>query len=64
MFCGRDTVVDALFLGLNIIKKAGGDQKYFRYFKYLDFSKKIILVTVIAGKVLANPWKYCLLCVK
>jgi UDP-N-acetylglucosamine 2-epimerase (non-hydrolysing) len=40
-----NTVIDALFLGLDIIKKTGGDNIYFKYFKFLDFSKKIILVT-------------------
>lgn len=45
IFMVGNTVIDALFMGLDIIKKTGGDPKYFKYFKFLDFSKKIILVT-------------------
>ena len=39
-----NTVIDALFFGLNVIK-AGGEKDYCRFFRDLDFSKKIILVT-------------------
>ena len=39
-----NTVIDALFFGLNVIKTEG-EKKYFRFFRDLDFSKKIILVT-------------------
>jgi len=39
-----NTVIDALFLGLNIIKKEG-EEKFYKYFDFIDFSKKIILVT-------------------
>jgi UDP-N-acetylglucosamine 2-epimerase (non-hydrolysing) len=39
-----NTVIDALYLGLDIIKKQG-DQKYKQFFSFLDFSHKIILVT-------------------
>jgi len=39
-----NTVIDALFLGLKIIEKRG-DEAYRRYFDYLDFNRKIILVT-------------------
>lgn len=45
IFVVGNTVIDALFLGLDIIKNSGGDKKYFEYFNYLDFSRKIILVT-------------------
>jgi len=39
-----NTVIDALFLGLNIIKNEGDD--YFKdEFDFIDFSKRIILVT-------------------
>lgn len=39
-----NTVIDALYLGLNIVKNDNTD-KYGKYFSFLDFSKKIILVT-------------------
>lgn len=39
-----NTVIDALFLGLDIIK-AGNEQVYNEYFKFLDVDKKIILIT-------------------
>ena len=39
-----NTVIDALFLGLEIIKSEGED-KYYNFFNFIDFSKKIILVT-------------------
>lgn len=44
VFVVGNTVIDALFLSLEISKKEG-DEKYRECFKYLDFSKKIILVT-------------------
>lgn len=44
VFMVTNTVIDALKLGLNLIKEQGED-KYVKYFNYLDFSKKIILVT-------------------
>lgn len=40
-----NTVVDALLLGLKIINKKE-ESEYLEYFKFMDFSKKIILVTV------------------
>lgn len=39
-----NTGIDALFSTLGIIRKEG-DRKYFRFFRFLDFRKKIILVT-------------------
>lgn len=39
-----NTAIDALLLGTNIIK-ANGDKIYREFFHFLDFSKKIILVT-------------------
>lgn len=39
-----NTVIDALFISLDIIRQEGED-KYQRYFSYIDFSKKVILVT-------------------
>jgi UDP-N-acetylglucosamine 2-epimerase (non-hydrolysing) len=39
-----NTVIDALYMGLNIIKSTES-KKYAAFFSYLDFSKRIILVT-------------------
>jgi UDP-N-acetylglucosamine 2-epimerase (non-hydrolysing) len=39
-----NTVIDALFLSLDIIKRDGED-KYRQFFSSIDFSKKVILVT-------------------
>jgi UDP-N-acetylglucosamine 2-epimerase (non-hydrolysing) len=39
-----NTVIDALFLGLEIIKNKGEDT-YYNYFDFIDFSQKIILIT-------------------
>jgi UDP-N-acetylglucosamine 2-epimerase (non-hydrolysing) len=44
IFIVGNTVIDALKLGLSIIK-TNSDFDYKKYFSYLDFSKKIILVT-------------------
>lgn len=39
-----NTVIDALYLGLDLIKKTDG-QAYKSFFNFIDFSKRIILVT-------------------
>lgn len=39
-----NTAIDALLLGLDLIKR-NGDKAYKEFFNFLDFSKKIILVT-------------------
>lgn len=39
-----NTVIDALHLGLGLIRQ-GGEEKYREYFNYINFSKRIILVT-------------------
>ena len=44
IFTVGNTVIDALLLGLDIIKK-NGEEKYEKYFDFIDFSKRIILVT-------------------
>ncbi|MDK2887013.1 MAG: hypothetical protein PWP54_1593 [Thermosipho sp. (in: thermotogales)] len=51
-----NTVIDALFLGLEIIKKEG-EQKYYEYFNFIDFSKKIILVTGHRRESFGEPFK-------
>jgi len=38
-----NTVIDALFMGLETVKK--NEEKYVQFFDFIDFSKKIILVT-------------------
>lgn len=44
VFVTGNTVIDALYLCLNIIKEKG-EQTYFDYFKDFDLTKKIVLVT-------------------
>jgi UDP-N-acetylglucosamine 2-epimerase (non-hydrolysing) len=39
-----NTVIDALLLGLDIIKQRG-EQEYLKQYSFVDFSKKLILVT-------------------
>jgi len=51
-----NTVIDALFLGLDIIKKEGED-KYYKFFEFVDFSKKIILVTGHRRESFGEPFK-------
>jgi UDP-N-acetylglucosamine 2-epimerase (non-hydrolysing) len=49
-----NTVIDALLLGLKIIK-SNNEQEYYKYFDYIDFSKKIILVTCHRRESFGNP---------
>ena len=51
-----NTVIDALFLGLSIIKQEG-DQKYYDFFKGIDFTKKIILVTGHRRESFGEPFR-------
>lgn len=44
VFMVGNTVIDALHLGLSLIKEQGEDE-YKRFFSGIDFSKKVILVT-------------------
>jgi UDP-N-acetylglucosamine 2-epimerase (non-hydrolysing) len=44
VFMVGNTVIDALYMGLRIVKEDDG-KKYRYFFKYLDFSKKIVLIT-------------------
>ncbi len=44
IFVVGNTVIDALFLGLDLITKTG-DENYYARFADIDFSKKVILVT-------------------
>lgn len=51
-----NTVIDALFLGLKLIKTQG-EEHYYKYFHYVDFSKKIILVTGHRRESFGEPFK-------
>lgn len=44
VFMVGNTVIDALHLGLSLIREKGEDE-YLRFFSFLDMSKRIILVT-------------------
>lgn len=50
-----NTVIDALFLGLAIIKQ-NGEKKYLSFFRDIDFTKKIILVTVHRRESFGEPF--------
>jgi len=39
-----NTVIDALFLGLRIVRE-GMEESFYEFFKFIDFSKRIILIT-------------------
>jgi len=51
-----NTVIDALYLGLDIIKKHE-ETKYYNYFHFIDFSKKIILVTGHRRESFGKPFE-------
>ncbi len=51
-----NTVIDTLFLGLDIIKKQGEEQ-YYKHFEFVDFSKKIILVTGHRRESFGKPFE-------
>jgi len=51
-----NTVIDALFLGLKIVKEHG-EQKYKNFFDFVDFSKKIILVTGHRRESFGKPFE-------
>ncbi|MDQ4140469.1 MAG: UDP-N-acetylglucosamine 2-epimerase (non-hydrolyzing) [Bacteroidota bacterium] len=50
-----NTVIDALFLGLSLIKE--NDEFYYEYFKAVDFTKKIILVTAHRRESFGKPFE-------
>jgi len=51
-----NTVIDALLLGLQLIKSKG-EQPYIDYFKDIDFTKKIILVTGHRRESFGKPFE-------
>jgi len=51
-----NTVIDALLLGLQLIKTENNEE-YYNYFKFIDFSKKIILVTGHRRESFGKPFE-------
>lgn len=51
-----NTVIDALFLGLNLIKRRGEDT-FRQHFANVDFSKKVVLVTAHRRESFGEPFK-------
>jgi len=51
-----NTVIDALFLGLDIIKKQG-EERFYKFFNFIDFSKKILLVTGHRRESFGKPFE-------
>ncbi|KUK76954.1 MAG: UDP-N-acetylglucosamine 2-epimerase [candidate division WS6 bacterium 34_10] len=52
----QNTVIDALFLALELLKKEG-DSKYEEFFKDIDFSKKVVLVTAHRRESFGEPFE-------
>lgn len=51
-----NTVIDALYLGLDLIKKQG-EESYYNHFKDIDFNKRIILITGHRRESFGKPFK-------
>jgi UDP-N-acetylglucosamine 2-epimerase (non-hydrolysing) len=51
-----NTVIDALFLGLKIVKETAEDA-YSRFFDFVDFSKRVILVTGHRRESFGEPFE-------
>jgi UDP-N-acetylglucosamine 2-epimerase (non-hydrolysing) len=58
-----NTVIDALLLGLDILKEEG-DQSYQNHFRAIDFSKKIILVTGHRRESFGEPFENICLAIR
>lgn len=52
----QNTVIDALLLALELLKKEG-DTKYLEFFKDIDFNKKIVLVTAHRRESFGEPFE-------
>lgn len=52
----QNTVIDALFLALELLKKEG-DDKYIEFFKDIDFNKRIVLVTAHRRESFGKPFE-------
>jgi UDP-N-acetylglucosamine 2-epimerase (non-hydrolysing) len=57
-----NTVIDALFLALKIVKNS--DVQYKNFFKFLDFNKKIVLVTGHRRESFGEPFRQICLALK
>ncbi len=55
IFVVGNTVIDALFMGLDIIKK--DEKRFYDYFNFVDFSKKVILVTGHRRESFGKPFE-------
>jgi len=55
IFVVGNTVIDALFMGLDIVNR--NERKFYNYFKFLDFSKRIILVTGHRRESFGKPFE-------
>lgn len=52
----QNTVIDALFLALDLLKEEG-DEKYLEFFKDVNFNKKLILVTAHRRESFGQPFE-------
>jgi UDP-N-acetylglucosamine 2-epimerase (non-hydrolysing) len=57
-----NTVIDALFLALKNVKKS--EEQYKNFFKFLDFNKKIVLVTGHRRESFGEPFRQICLALK
>ncbi|MEO8088295.1 MAG: UDP-N-acetylglucosamine 2-epimerase (non-hydrolyzing) [Bacteroidota bacterium] len=51
-----NTVIDALFLGLDLLKKRG-EESFHTFFKEIDFTKKIVLITGHRRESFGEPFE-------
>ncbi len=58
-----NTVIDALFLGLDIIKQRG-EESFYKKFEFLDFNKKIVLITGHRRESFGTPFENICLAIK
>jgi len=52
----KNTVIDALYLALSIIKKRG-ENVYYKFFSGIDFSKRVILITAHRRESFGEPFE-------
>lgn len=55
IFVIGNTVIDALFMGLDIVNR--NEKRFYDYFRFLDFSKRIILVTGHRRESFGKPFE-------
>ncbi len=51
-----NTVIDALFLGLDLLKKSG-EESFFSFFKGIDFKKRMVLITGHRRESFGEPFE-------